>query len=150
MVTFLKSQNARRRSYKNEDGSLLCDGFLCWACPSLPSLGSVWEEPNQQQNTSERLIHPAIHFEEREKRETNQLLPTTKRTTMGEKKVTETTNTQVSGVQPYVLHSPLVIAIEKFAWRRRRQVTLSRGQKPGQVIHNSDGSTTKVISVKAL
>lgn len=32
---------------------------------------------------------------------------------MGEKKVTETTNTQVSDVQPYVLHSPLVIAIEK-------------------------------------
>ena len=69
---------------------------------------------------------------------------------MGDKKVTETTNTQVSGVQPYVLHSPLVIAIEKFAWRRRRQVGLSRGLKPNQVIHNSDGSTTKVISVKAL
>ena len=69
---------------------------------------------------------------------------------MGEKKVTETTNTQVSDVQPYVLHSPLVIAIEKFAWWRRRQVGLARGQKPGQIIHNPDGSITKVISVKAL
>ena len=70
--------------------------------------------------------------------------------TMGEKKVTETTNTQYSDVQPYVLHSPLVIAIEKFAWWRRRQVGMNRGMLPGQVIHNSDGSTTKVVSVKAL
>ena len=69
---------------------------------------------------------------------------------MGEKKVTETTNTQYSDVQPYVLHSPLVIAIEKFAWWRRRQVGMNRGMLPGQVIHNSDGSTTKVVSVKAL
>lgn len=68
---------------------------------------------------------------------------------MGEKKVTETVNTQTA-VQPYVLHSPLVILIEKFAWHRRRRVGLARGQKPGQIIHNSDGSTTKVLSVTAL
>eukprot|EP00977_Amphora_coffeiformis_P012759 scaffold3226_cov160-Amphora_coffeaeformis.AAC.20 len=69
---------------------------------------------------------------------------------MAEKKVTETTNTQVSGAQPYVLHWPLVIAIEKFAWYRRRQVGMQRGLTPGQIIHNSDGSTTKIVSVKAL
>lgn len=69
---------------------------------------------------------------------------------MPEKKVTETTSTQVSDVQPYTLHSPLVIAIEKFAWRRRRQVGMQRGLTPGQVIQNSDGSTTKIVSVKAL
>lgn len=68
---------------------------------------------------------------------------------MGEKKVTETVNTQTA-VQPYVLHSPLVIAIEKFAWWRRRSVGLARGQKPGQIIHNSDGSTTRVLSVQPL
>lgn len=69
---------------------------------------------------------------------------------MGEKRVTETVNTQSSGVQPYVLHSPLVIAIEKFAWWRRRQVGMARGQTAGQVMHNSDGSVTKVVSVSAL
>ena len=69
---------------------------------------------------------------------------------MGEKQVTETTNTQMSDVQPQVLHSPLVIAIEKFAWWRRRQVGLARGLKPGQIMHNPDGSITKIISVKAL
>jgi hypothetical protein len=69
---------------------------------------------------------------------------------MGEKRVTETTETQSSGVQPYVLHSPLVILIERFAWWRRRQVGRERGQKAGMVIHNSDGSVTKVMVVKPL
>lgn len=69
---------------------------------------------------------------------------------MGEKRVTETRSTEVSPAQPYVLHSPLVIAIEKFAWYRRRRVAEGRGQKPGQTMYNSDGSTTRVMSVTAL
>ena len=79
-----------------------------------------------------------------------QHLPKQVKIIMAEKKVTETTSTQVSNVQPYVLHSPLVIAIEKFAWWRRRRVGMQRGLTPGQIIHNSDGSSTKILSVKAL
>jgi hypothetical protein len=69
---------------------------------------------------------------------------------MAKKVTTEETRVSVDPVQPHVLHSPLVILIEKFAWHRRRKVAQNRGQAPGAVIHNSDGSTTRVVSVKAM